>query len=900
MRVESSGVRLMQILAMAAAWAALVASTQPVLAERRMALVFGTDAYREVRPLANAVNDAVAVQRLLETLGFEVFLETNRDLRRMRRAVEDFAEDAAGADLAVFFFAGHGVEIGGRNLLLPVDAVGSTAEALTASALPLEEVVATLRAVAPAAMVILDACREDPFAGSDSHPDGRGATALPRARTTAAVRPGLGRMGRADGLLFAFAAAPGTTAADGHGDNSPFTEALLRHLPTAGVEVGSALTLVRQAVYDRTRGAQLPYVEAAIPRAVFLSGPAGTLPERERLLLAMADLSPDLRGEVEAVAARYDMPLAPLFGALLSADLGQASRAERAERLDEAARAFREMQESLRRFASDDPRVQALRGAAQAELELGAFETARARLSEAVRIDAEAGEALAETLLARRLSEAESHILNGTAARADLRYDLALADLALAEARLSQVAALDPDAAEVQARRAAVAATRADLARLTGDLSAALEEARRWRDLATMGPDAAAAQEMLGDIHLQRGEIAPAEAALRAALDLRRAVRDRTPGEPDAEYAHAAAHLLLGDALMQQGSRSEAMRLYFEADLIADALFFDAVFSGLSAIGIVQTGRPSAMQADAAIRERRLRELRVRANLRLSGFWLHEPDMGWSYLDTAREALDTMEDADPGDWAVREYRATADTQAAFLSLAAGEPKTAQATMRAAEARWRRLVAEDPQNLPLRARLVGALVDLATIELDAGAREAASGALLSASVEAALLIKRDPANEEWRDLGARIALREAEMTDGAAALAAYRTAAALADGLSAQSTRHADLLRAVSTALRDRGDALPAPEAAAFWAESLAVGDRLAARRPEDASARLGTAMDRIGLAHRMADKTRLLSEAAAILDTLAEGPGADDLGWRIGAVRGVLADVAERYGVSLP
>ena len=133
------------------------------VAERRVALVMAADNYRKVRPLENAVNDARAIEATLEKLGFEVFIETNRDLRRMRRAVKDFSEDAAGADVALVFFAGHGVEISGENRLLPIDADAASLEALKATSLPLEEITGTVRAVAPIAIVLLDACRNDPF-----------------------------------------------------------------------------------------------------------------------------------------------------------------------------------------------------------------------------------------------------------------------------------------------------------------------------------------------------------------------------------------------------------------------------------------------------------------------------------------------------------------------------------------------------------------------------------------------------------------------------------------------------------------------------------------------------------------------------------------------------------------
>ena len=190
---------------------------------------------------------------------------------------------------------------------------------LAATALPLSEAQDAIRAVAPVAIILLDACRDDPFSGGGT--EGRGAAALDDAAPEAPKpQSGLGRIGRADGVLFAFSAAPGETASDGDEANSPFTAALVRHFATAGVELRTALTLVQQDVYDRSRGKQLPYIESGLPELIFISG-QGALPERDQLLIAMADLTPDIRAEVETLAANRNLPLAPLYAALLSADL---------------------------------------------------------------------------------------------------------------------------------------------------------------------------------------------------------------------------------------------------------------------------------------------------------------------------------------------------------------------------------------------------------------------------------------------------------------------------------------------------------------------------------------------------------------------------------------------------
>ncbi|OYW62245.1 MAG: hypothetical protein B7Z31_01470 [Rhodobacterales bacterium 12-65-15] len=411
-----------------------------VWAETRVALILAAEDYQLIRPLTNPANDARAMEKLLRSLDFKVYVEIDRDLRRTRRALEDFQADAAGADVALLFFAGHGVALDGVNYLLPTDTDGSTAERLAATALPLSEAQAAMQAVAPSVIVLLDACRNNPFATGGL--GGRGAAALDGAATPpppGVPVPGLGRIGRADGILFAFAAAPNETASDGDGENSPFTEALLRHFGTAGVELKTALTLVQQDVYDRSRGKQLPYVESGLPELVFITG-QGALPERDQLLIAMADLTPDLRAEVETLAAERNMPLAPLYAAFLSADLANQAPDERTRLLLEAATSYEAFQSDLSNLKSEDPRVADLRSKAQESFELGAFDTGRALLNEAADIDAASRANFRDGYISRTVSEAATRMLSANAARAELRYDLAIQDLQKAVTLFADIA----------------------------------------------------------------------------------------------------------------------------------------------------------------------------------------------------------------------------------------------------------------------------------------------------------------------------------------------------------------------------------------------------------------------------------------------------------------------------
>ena len=395
-------------------------------AERRVALVIGDDDYRTIRKLGNAVDDARSIEAMLEKLGFDVTLETDRDLRRMRRALDDFREDGKGADVALVFFAGHGAEISGDNRLLPVDADASSATTLKATTLPLDEVRAAVAAVSSVGLIILDACRNDPFAAAATDGSGRGAVSIAAVNE---VTPGLGRVGKAENILFAFSAAPGETAADGSDGHSPFAAALVKYLGTDGLEIRSALTLVQQEVYDLSRGKQLPYVESGLPRLFFAATTRDQLPERERLLLAMAEVTPDIRAEVEQIASERDMPLAPLYGALIGTDAARLGEAERRLKLSEAADAFVKVRQEMQTLASADPEVARLRGNAEQQLALGAFDTARNELAEAAEIDSSSRDRLKANYVERTLSEAATRYVSGGAAKADLRYDLAIADL---------------------------------------------------------------------------------------------------------------------------------------------------------------------------------------------------------------------------------------------------------------------------------------------------------------------------------------------------------------------------------------------------------------------------------------------------------------------------------------
>ena len=544
-------------------------------ADRKVALVIASDDYKVVRPLKNAVNDGRAVQDALEKLGFEVFSETNRDLRRMRRALEDFREDGKGADVALVYFSGHGVELAGDNRLLPIDADATSLEKLKETTLPLEEIREAVVETGRVGLVILDACRNDPY-GLAAADGTRGAAALaPEVEQEA--KPGLGRMGKAENVLFAFAASPGETALDGSGANSPFTTALAKYVGTDGLEFRSVLTLVQQEVYDVTRGRQLPYVESGLPTLFFATADKGTLPERERLLLAMADVTPDLRDEIERLAGEKDIPLAPLYGALLAANLEALPDEDRQGRLNEAAAAFIKAREDLKTLAAADPEVERLRREAETQMALGAFARAHALLADAAAIDAGSSDALAGKLVARRVSEAASMEASAGVALAQLDYPVAIDAYERAAALHRKI---EDEAVPDRDRRTRVwlLASLGDLHVRLGSTGKALDAFRRMEGAAkrrladSPGSDDAIrdlsnAMLRISDMLQAQGDIAGALALLEENLSMRSRQRERMDGNADWLTGVGNITERIGDINRQKQDLDGALK-YYEATLM--------------------------------------------------------------------------------------------------------------------------------------------------------------------------------------------------------------------------------------------------------------------------------------------------------------------------------------------
>ena len=260
--------------------------TIPALAGERVALVIGNAQYAHAHRLANPLNDAADIGTALARLGFAVTKLENTDYAALRQGLQAFSLAASASEVAVVFYAGHGIEVDQRNFLVPVDARLASDQDVEFETVPLELVMRSVSRASGLRLVILDACRENPFAVS-----------MQRSGATRAIGRGLARVEPAGETLVAYAAKEGTTADDGEGRNSPYSTALLRYLEEPGLELNLLFRKVRDAVLASTGGRQEPYTYGSLssqgvyltarlepdPRPSTVLPPSGDRPSSDRL-----------------------------------------------------------------------------------------------------------------------------------------------------------------------------------------------------------------------------------------------------------------------------------------------------------------------------------------------------------------------------------------------------------------------------------------------------------------------------------------------------------------------------------------------------------------------------------------------------------------------------------------
>ena len=311
---------------------AVVLPLQAQAQERRVALIIGNSDYQQVTPLDNPGNDATDLHVALEGLGFEVLLGLDLTSAEMSELANKFVAGLDTADVALFYYAGHGFQVGGQNYLVPVDAEIQTPQDVQDQTIRLTDILSKMEQAPGIKFVFLDACRNDPFEGA-----------------VAAVSEGLARIGNARDFMISFATQPDNVAYDGSGRNSFFTSALLSHIYTPGLDISDLMINVRKDVLAATGGRQIPWENSSLTRQ-FRFDPRPDAGSAETLLWQVAANAGDPQ-LMELYAERYPQgahvaevlafldPANP--GAPLSRDYSPQERDAQEERLWQLARRSR-------------------------------------------------------------------------------------------------------------------------------------------------------------------------------------------------------------------------------------------------------------------------------------------------------------------------------------------------------------------------------------------------------------------------------------------------------------------------------------------------------------------------------------------------------------------------------
>ncbi|NND50172.1 MAG: hypothetical protein HKN60_07955, partial [Rhizobiales bacterium] len=236
-----------------------IATSPAQAAADRVALVIGNAQYENAAVLGNTISDATAIGSTFERLGFEVTLQRDQNISALRQALGAFRRKAASAEVAVVFYAGHGIEVDNTNYLIPTDAQLKTDADIEFETIPLDLVMRAVEGASRLKLVLLDACRDNPFARS-----------MTRASATRSIGRGLARVEPSAETLVAFAAREGTTASDGiSGEHSPYTQALLKYLEEPNLEINLLFRKVRDAVLSATDGTQEPFTYGSLSSREF-------------------------------------------------------------------------------------------------------------------------------------------------------------------------------------------------------------------------------------------------------------------------------------------------------------------------------------------------------------------------------------------------------------------------------------------------------------------------------------------------------------------------------------------------------------------------------------------------------------------------------------------------------
>lgn len=236
-------------------WVLILCTQAHAATQRRVALLIGNGAYREVSILPNPRRDVALIAKTFRDVGFDVVdVTTDMDRSGMVRAIRAFEDKVQGADIGVVFYAGHGIEVNGQNYLIPVDAKLASDKDIEDETVALDRVMRALDSAKRLRLVILDACRDNPFAPK-----------MTRSTGTRSIGRGLAQMEPVNAdTLIAFAAKAGTTALDGASGNSPYTLAIAKHITTRDLDIRIALGRIRDEVLRSTNKMQEPFLYGSL------------------------------------------------------------------------------------------------------------------------------------------------------------------------------------------------------------------------------------------------------------------------------------------------------------------------------------------------------------------------------------------------------------------------------------------------------------------------------------------------------------------------------------------------------------------------------------------------------------------------------------------------------------
>ena len=248
--------KILSTMILAGMCIAFLATLAHASTERRVALVIGNSNYEHTAALRNPENDAAAMSVKLKELGFDVVEGIDLDQDGMQRTIGEFSQKLSRADVGLFFYAGHGLQVGGENYLLPVDGKLSSELDLQFKAVKLNLILRVMEGQNRTSIVLLDACRDNPLAEELSR-----SISSTRSST---IGSGLARVETGVGTYIGFSTQPGNVALDGVGENSPFAKALITRIDTPGLDIESLMRIVRQDVRDATRGSQIPWGNSSL------------------------------------------------------------------------------------------------------------------------------------------------------------------------------------------------------------------------------------------------------------------------------------------------------------------------------------------------------------------------------------------------------------------------------------------------------------------------------------------------------------------------------------------------------------------------------------------------------------------------------------------------------------